>query len=72
MNPNMINADSGGGKPSIDQSLALRPFPGWSNYRTPIKGLYMCGPATHPGGGVSGASGHNVAKVILEDLGLLG
>ena len=68
INPNVVNADSGGGKPTLDQSLYLRPFPGWSQYRTPITGLYMCGPATHPGGGVNGASGHNVAMVALSDL----
>ncbi|MDG6997999.1 MAG: NAD(P)/FAD-dependent oxidoreductase [Nitrososphaerota archaeon] len=68
INPNLVNGDSGGGKPSLDQALALRPFPNWSSYRTPIRGLYICGPATHPGGGVSGASGHNAAEAALSDL----
>ncbi len=70
LNTNLVNADSGGGKPSLDQSLTLRPFPGWSEYRTPIKNLYICGSSTHPGGGVSGAPGHNAAMVILSDLGI--
>ncbi len=68
INPNIVYGDPGGGKATIDQSLALRPFPKWSNYRTPIKGLYICGPATHPGGGVSGLAGHNAAQAAIEDL----
>jgi phytoene dehydrogenase-like protein len=67
MNPNMVYADPGGGKATMDQSLALRPFPNWSQYKTPIVGLYICGPATHPGGGVSGLSGHNAAMVAIQD-----
>jgi len=66
--PNIIFGDPCIGSASLDQSMALRPFPGWSNYRTPIKGLYMCSASTHPGGGVSGAPGHNAVKVILEDV----
>ena len=68
LNPNIVNADPGVGKATLDQSLSLRPFPGWSRYRTPIKGLYMCGSYTHPGGGVSGASGHNAVKIVMEDI----
>ena len=67
MNPNLVFGDPGGGKATIDQSLALRPFPNWSQYRTPIKGLYMCSPANHPGGGVSGLAGHNAAMAAIED-----
>jgi len=66
--PNIILGDPCIGSASLDQSMALRPFPGWSNYRTPIKGLYMCSASTHSGGGVSGAPGHNAVKVILEDV----
>ncbi|MEM4165711.1 MAG: NAD(P)/FAD-dependent oxidoreductase, partial [Nitrososphaerales archaeon] len=66
--PNIILGDPCIGSATLDQSMALRPFPGWSNYRTPIKGLYMCSASTHPGGGVSGAPGHNAVKVILEDV----
>lgn len=50
-----------------DQILSFRPIPGWAQYRTPLKGLYLCGAAAHPGGGVTGAPGHNAAQVILED-----
>jgi phytoene dehydrogenase-like protein len=51
------------------QFLAKRPLPGWSNYRTPIGNLYLCGAGTHPGGEVTGAPGHNAANMILADLG---
>jgi phytoene dehydrogenase-like protein len=50
------------------QFLAQRPLSGWSNYRTPIAGLYLCGAGTHPGGEVTGAPGHNAAAMILADL----
>jgi len=52
----------------LNQLLFMRPLPGWAKYRTPIRGLYLCGACTHPGGGVMGASGHNAAKEILRDL----
>jgi len=42
--------------------------PGWSDYRTPLAGLYLCGAAAHPGGGVMGAAGRNAAREILRDL----
>lgn len=45
----------------------LRPVPGYANYRTPVRGLYLCGAATHPGGGVMGACGYNAAREILRD-----
>jgi phytoene dehydrogenase-like protein len=45
----------------------MRPLPGYADYRTPLKGLYMCGAATHPGGGVMGACGYNAAREILKD-----
>jgi phytoene dehydrogenase-like protein len=48
-----------------DQLFALRPLAGWARYATPIRGLYLCGSGTHPGGGVTGAPGHNAARVIL-------
>ncbi len=50
-----------------DQLFSLRPVPGWSGYRTPIRGLYNCGSSAHPGGGVTGAPGRNAAMVALED-----
>jgi phytoene dehydrogenase-like protein len=53
---------------SLDQMFFMRPVPGWSRYRTPIEGLYLCGAGTHPGGGVTGAPGHNAAHVMIADL----
>ena len=47
-------------------------MPGYAQYRSPIKGLYMCGSSTHPGGGVMGAPGRNAAVEILKDLNLSG
>jgi len=67
LNPNLVWGDPNGGKGTSDQALALRPFPNWAEYRTPIVGLYMCSPANHPGGGVSGLSGHNAAMAAIED-----
>ncbi len=55
------------GHMSIDQLWAARPFLGHGHYRGPLKGLYMCGAGTHPGGGVTGAPGHNAAHEILAD-----
>lgn len=52
---------------SLDQLFFMRPLPGWSRYRTPIDGLYLCGAGTHPGGGVTGAPGYNAAWRILAD-----
>lgn len=51
-----------------DQLFSYRPIPGGAGYRTPVRGVYLCGSAAHPGGGVTGAPGHNAAAVILEDL----
>jgi phytoene dehydrogenase-like protein len=55
------------GEMSLDQMFVMRPAPGWSRYRTPIDGLYLCGSGAHPGGGVMGAPGHNCAREILAD-----
>jgi len=55
------------GELTLEQLFFLRPAPGWSQYRTPIKNLYMCGSATHPGGGIMGAPGLNAARTILSD-----
>ncbi|HKZ89367.1 MAG TPA: NAD(P)/FAD-dependent oxidoreductase [Thermoplasmata archaeon] len=49
------------------QMLSFRPVVGWAKYRTPIRGLYLCGAGTHPGGGVLGAPGHNAAVAVQED-----
>ena len=56
------------GEMSLDQLFAFRPVIGWANYRTPIKGLYLCGAGTHPGGGVTGACGFNAGREIIKDL----
>ncbi len=53
---------------SVSQMFALRPFAGMSGYRTHLKGLYITGASTHPGGGIMGASGRNAAKVVLGDM----
>ena len=55
------------GEMSTDQLFFLRPVPGWAKYRTPIRGLYLCGSGTHPGGGVMAAPGHNAAREFLKD-----
>jgi phytoene dehydrogenase-like protein len=44
----------------------FRPAPGWANYRTPVKRLFLCGSAAHPGGGVMGAPGWNAAREMLK------
>jgi len=56
------------GELTLEQLFFLRPAPGWAQYRTPIKSLYMCGSATHPGGGIMGAPGRNAALQLLKDL----
>jgi phytoene dehydrogenase-like protein len=55
------------GEQTLDQSFTFRPLLGWAQYRAPIKGLYLCGAGTHPGGGVSGRPGANAAKEIIKD-----
>lgn len=50
-----------------DQMFFFRPVAGWAAYRTPIKGLFLCGSGTHPGGGVTGAPGYNAAQTVLSD-----
>ena len=55
------------GELTLDQLFFMRPVPGWAQYRTPIKNLYLCGAGTHPGGGVAAASGYNAAREILKD-----
>jgi len=51
----------------LEQLFFMRPVSGWSQYRTPVDGLYLCGAGTHPGGGVTGAPGHNAAHQVLRD-----
>jgi phytoene dehydrogenase-like protein len=54
------------GELALDQIFTMRPILGWARYATPVKGLYLCGSGTHPGNGVTGASGHNAAREILK------
>jgi phytoene dehydrogenase-like protein len=56
------------GEPSLDQLFTMRPILGWAQYRTPIEGLFLCGSGTHPGGGITGASGQNAAREIVKAL----
>lgn len=56
------------GEMSFEQMFVMRPLPGWARYRTPVKGLYLCGSGAHPGGGVMGAPGFNCAREILRDM----
>jgi phytoene dehydrogenase-like protein len=55
------------GELSLDQLFTMRPLIGWARYRTPVRGLYLCGSGTHPGTGLNGASGANAAREILKD-----
>src|SRR5580658_3889097 len=55
------------GEMSLDQMFVMRPVAGWARYRTPIRGLYLCGSGAHPGGGVMGAPGYNAAREMLKD-----
>jgi phytoene dehydrogenase-like protein len=52
---------------NLEQLFFMRPVPGWSQYRTPVRGLYLCGAGAHPGGGVTGAPGRNAAQQTLRD-----
>jgi phytoene dehydrogenase-like protein len=67
----LIGGDIFHGTMGIDQLWAARPVLGHGDYRAPIKGLYMCGSGTHPGGGVTGAPGHNAAHEIIRDRSML-
>ncbi len=63
----LVGGDIMHGNMTIDQLWSARPVLGNASYRGPLEGLYMCGAGTHPGGGVTGAPGHNAAKVVLRD-----
>jgi phytoene dehydrogenase-like protein len=56
------------GEMALDQLFTMRPLMGFARYRAPVAGLYLCGAGTHPGGGVTGAPGHNAAREVLRDL----
>ena len=64
----LIGGDIFHGALSLDQLFSARPMLGHADYRSPLAGLYMCGSGTHPGGGVTGAPGHNAARVMLADI----
>jgi phytoene dehydrogenase-like protein len=55
------------GEQALDQLFTFRPLIGWAQYRTPIRGLYLCGAGTHPGGGITGAPGANASREIIKD-----
>ena len=63
----LIGGDIFHGALALDQMFSARPMLGYGNYRGPLRGLYMCGSGTHPGGGVTGAPGHNSAREIIAD-----
>jgi phytoene dehydrogenase-like protein len=68
----MINTPQGHifhGELASDQLFFQRPVSRYADYRTPVKGLYVCGSSMHPGGGVSGIPGHNAAREVLKDMG---
>ncbi len=67
IDPNLVGGDVGGGSAAPDQLLVFRPVAGWSSYALPVAGLYMCGAASHPGGGVHGMCGRNAALEVLRD-----
>jgi len=63
----LVGGDIFHGRLSLNQLFSARPLLGLGNYRTPVKGLYLCGSGAHPGGGVSGIPGHNAAREMLRD-----
>ena len=63
----LVGGDIFHGALSLDQLFSARPVLGHADHRSPVKGLYQCGSGTHPGGGVTGAPGHNAAREILRD-----
>ena len=65
-NPNLIGGDSLGGSHHLMQHFALRPFPGWTRYKTPVSRLYMCGAGTWPGAGVGAGSGYLLGKMLTS------
>ena len=62
------NGDIFHGAMTLDQLFSARPMLGFADYRMPVPGLYLCGSGAHPGGGVSGAPGHNAARAVIADL----
>lgn len=68
-NPNLVGGDSLSGSHHLDQNFVFRPVFGWSRYRTPVKGLYLCGASTWPGAGVGAGSGFMLAKMLAGEPG---
>ena len=64
----LVGGDIFHGRLTLDQLFSARPVLGHANHRMPVPGLYLCGSGAHPGGGVTGAPGHNAAKIVLKDL----
>jgi phytoene dehydrogenase-like protein len=62
------NGDIFHGALTLDQLFSARPMLGYAAYRMPVPGLYLCGSGAHPGGGVTGAPGHNAAQAVIADL----
>ncbi|MFN8164243.1 MAG: NAD(P)/FAD-dependent oxidoreductase, partial [Solirubrobacterales bacterium] len=65
-NPCLVGGDHLGGSHHLDQHFLFRPVPGYSRYRTPVSGLYMCGAGTWPGGGLGGGSGYMLGKELAH------
>ncbi len=65
----LVGGDIFHGALSLDQLWSARPMLGYADYRGPVQGLYLCGSGAHPGGGVTGAPGHNCAREVLRDFG---
>lgn len=65
-NPNLVDGDSIGGSHHLKQNFVFRPFPGWSNYKMPVRNLYMVGASTWPGAGTNANSGYLAAKELLR------
>ncbi len=66
-NPSLVGGDLGGGSYELDQQLVFRPTPQLSRYHTPLKGLFVAGASTHPGGAVHGISGRGAARALLRE-----
>ncbi|MCW3002921.1 MAG: NAD(P)/FAD-dependent oxidoreductase [Conexibacter sp.] len=66
-NPSLVGGDLAGGTMELDQQLVFRPAPELARYRTPLRGLYVAGASTHPGGAVHGMSGRGAARALLRD-----
>jgi phytoene dehydrogenase-like protein len=62
----LTEGDINHGQLILDQLLFMRPIPGWSDHRTPVDGLYLCGSGVHGGGGISGVAGRNAARRVLQ------